>query len=142
MEAKLIAPCGINCGVCMAYLRTNNHCPGCRDLKSDLPVSISRCAVRSCETIRLNSSGLCYECEAFPCRRVKQLDKRYTTKYHMSMIGNLRTIRDKGMATFLDREANKWRCPDCGGTVSCHRLTCAACGAILSAPPGENQAAT
>jgi hypothetical protein len=29
-ENALIAPCGMNCGVCMAYLREKNKCPGCR----------------------------------------------------------------------------------------------------------------
>lgn len=29
-KTLLIAPCGINCGVCNAYLRVRNKCQGCR----------------------------------------------------------------------------------------------------------------
>jgi hypothetical protein len=134
MEAKLIAPCGMNCGVCMAYLREKDHCPGCRYLSGNIPVSISRCAVRDCETITADPSGFCGECGTFPCRRVKQLDKRYTAKYHLSMLENLRIIREQGVDALLAREAEKWRCPACGGTVSCHRLICATCGAEKAFP--------
>jgi uncharacterized radical SAM superfamily Fe-S cluster-containing enzyme len=27
---SLIAPCGMNCSICSAYLREKNKCPGCR----------------------------------------------------------------------------------------------------------------
>jgi len=26
----LIAPCGMNCGACIAFMRDKNNCPGCR----------------------------------------------------------------------------------------------------------------
>ncbi len=43
MDVSLIAPCGMNCGICLAYLRTKNVCPGCRvndfrhSRKSEMP---------------------------------------------------------------------------------------------------------
>ena len=30
MKSELIAPCGMNCGICYGYLREKNKCPGCR----------------------------------------------------------------------------------------------------------------
>jgi hypothetical protein len=27
---ELVAPCGMNCGICIAYLREKNKCPSCR----------------------------------------------------------------------------------------------------------------
>ena len=30
----------------------------------------------------------------FPCRRLKELDKRYHTRYHMSIIDNLNYIKE------------------------------------------------
>jgi hypothetical protein len=27
MKVNLIAPCGMNCGICLAYLRETSHCP-------------------------------------------------------------------------------------------------------------------
>jgi|GEM_PF-1770110 hypothetical protein len=33
---EMIAPCGMNCGSCLGYMRTEIHCPGCRsDTDSD-----------------------------------------------------------------------------------------------------------
>ena len=69
----------------------------------------------------------CIECPAYPCKRLKSLDKRYRTKYHMSMIENLNFIRDNGMTSFLKREEEKWRCPNCGSVICCHNGLCLTC---------------
>lgn len=36
------------------------------------------------------------------------MDKRYRTKYHMSMIENLDYIKEFGMEKFLTKEGGKW----------------------------------
>jgi hypothetical protein len=128
MDKELIAPCGMNCGICMAYLREKNKCPGCAHIDPYLKSYRRNCTIRNCETIKSNQSGFCYECADYPCRRLKQLDKRYTTKYHMSMLENLEMIRDKGIEALLTREAEKWKCPECGGIISCHNGICYSCG--------------
>jgi len=28
-EVQLIAPCGMNCSICVSYLRKERRCPGC-----------------------------------------------------------------------------------------------------------------
>src|SRR5690606_40228259 len=53
----------------------------------------------------------------YPCKRLKSLDKRYRTKYHMSMIENMDAIQEIGMPAFLVSQEEKWRCPTCGGTI-------------------------
>ena len=128
MEAELIAPCGMNCGICMAYLREKNKCPGCASVDPYKRSYRRECTVRNCETIKSNQSGFCYECSAYPCRRLKQLDKRYATKYSMSMIENLEIIKNEGIAVLLVREEEKWKCPECGGVISCHNGICYSCG--------------
>ena len=30
IKTRLIAPCGMNCAVCLGYLREKNKCPGCQ----------------------------------------------------------------------------------------------------------------
>ena len=127
MNEELIAPCGMNCGICGAYLREKNSCPGC---SSEDPYQRSyhrECTIRSCETIKNNSSGFCYDCSDFPCKRLRQLDKRYTTKYSMSMLENLEIIKNEGIDTFLVREEEKWKCPECGGVINCHNGICYSC---------------
>lgn len=127
MNAALIAPCGMNCRLCLGYQREKNHCGGCRGDNASMPASCLKCIIRNCPVIQSNASGMCYECESFPCRRLKQLDKRYRTKYQMSMLENLEGIRLHGMEAFLLREESRWTCAKCGGIVCVHRTACPTC---------------
>jgi hypothetical protein len=132
MNEELIAPCGMNCSVCFSYLAMNNdlrekgisktYCTGC--LTRD-----KNCYYRKqCELLSNGLVRFCYECEDFPCPLIKTLDKRYRTFYHMSMIENLEYIRDNGISAFLQKDQEKWRCPECGGVICCHNGICFNCG--------------
>jgi hypothetical protein len=46
----------------------------------------------------------------------------------MSVIENLKSIRKDGIARFLETEVRKWKCPACGGVISCHNGVCFNCG--------------
>ena len=132
MEEILIAPCGMNCGICSNYLAMKHdlrkirimksYCSGCRPRGKNC--TFMR---RSCDLIGKGKIQFCYECSVFPCQRLKRLDKRYRTKYHMSMIENLKFIDEQGMAKFLNNEQEKWRCPECGGVICCHNGICYSC---------------
>jgi hypothetical protein len=124
----LIAPCGINCGVCYAFLRDKNTCPGCRFLRAEIPVSIARCKIRNCEHVKQEKVRFCFECDDFVCTVLKHLDKRYRTRYDMSAIENLEYIKDKGMTAFLESEEKRWRCPYCEGVICVHEGYCLSCG--------------
>ncbi|HEY5557952.1 DUF3795 domain-containing protein [Acetobacterium sp.] len=104
MRAELIAPCGMNCRLCMAYQREKKQCKGCNSNSGYKTNSCLKCIIKNCPTIQNNGSGFCYECDKFPCARLKQLDKRYRTKYHMSMIENLKFIKNNGIDAFLQQE--------------------------------------
>jgi hypothetical protein len=134
MEEKLIAPCGMNCGICLAYLREKKHCPGCHSEEVDkLPHGI-RCIIRNCEAVKASKSGFCFECKEYPCRRLRQLDKRYRTRYAMSMLENLESIRKIGLPAFVEKERQRWRCPKCGGIICVHRGYCYDCGEKFNPP--------
>lgn len=132
MNEELIAPCGMNCALCAAYqfrLHDLNqqgfhrkYCPGC------IPRGENCLHMGDmCEQLAQGTLRFCYACEVYPCKRLKALDKRYRTKYHMSMIANLDQIRDQGMEAFLKQEVQKWRCPTCGGSLCCHNGLCMHC---------------
>jgi hypothetical protein len=123
----LIAPCGMNCGTCIAYLREKNRCPGCRIYSADKAISIQRCIIPKCVHLVKTTSKFCYECEKYPCKRLKQLDKRYRTKYKTSFIENLLMIKEKGIKNFLSFESERRTCPNCGSALSVHRSFCIAC---------------
>jgi hypothetical protein len=124
----LIAPCGMNCRLCMAHQREKNHCPGCRVKHRDESEYRLNCIIRNCDFFVSGKAKYCFACEKHPCRRLKQLDKRYRNRYHMSMLENLATIRDLGVRAFIKREKEKWTCPTCSNLVSVHRPHCLSCG--------------
>lgn len=123
----LIAPCGMNCGTCISYIRDKNKCPGCRVYSADKAISIQRCIIPKCVHLDKTESKFCYECEKYPCKRVKQLDKRYSTKYNTSFIENLAMIKEKGIEKFLAFESKRRTCHNCGSVLSVHRDHCLTC---------------
>ncbi len=124
--AALIAPCGMNCSLCYAFLREQNKCAGCRGADTGKGKSILQCSIRTC-TVR-RGKFCSRKCERFPCERLHGLDKRYRTKYGMSMLDNLAKIENSGVRSFLRAEKTKWACPGCGETICVHKPACQACG--------------
>lgn len=132
IPVELIASCGMNCRLCWGFIREKNNCPGCfrKDLNGTKKSEYrSTCIIRNCTHKKSGKSAFCSEsCGKFPCRRLKQLDKRYRTKYGMSMIENLKMINEKGIRFFIRNEKLKWTCKECGGLICVHRPACVSCG--------------
>jgi hypothetical protein len=132
-NAELVAPCGMNCGICSNYLAGTRdiktrgvrmpYCRGCRPRNK--PCAFLK---KRCHLLREGRVKFCSGCPDVPCEPLKTLDKRYRERYHMSMLENLAFIQDHGFDAFLGKEERKWRCPDCGGTISCHNGICFDCG--------------
>ena len=128
---ELIAPCGMNCGVCKSYLAYSRgvpkkrgsvtHCSGC------LPRNKNCFIKRGCEKLSKNMVRFCFECETMPCRNLDRLDRRYRERYGMSMVENLKEIQAKGVPAFLQRQENKYACQKCGDIVSVHDGKCYSC---------------
>jgi hypothetical protein len=134
MEKNLIAPCGMNCGICKGYLNYSRgipkkkgkviHCIGC------LPRNKNCFIKRGCKKLRKNEIKSCFECEVMPCENLDRLDKRYRTRYNMSMVENLKELKNKGMNKFLASQRKKYKCPKCGGVVCVHDGKCYDCGFV------------
>jgi len=132
-EDAMIAPCGMNCGLCISYQAmkydlkkqgmNRKYCPGCIPRGENCTHSMKD----HCDLIGKGKVRFCFECESFPCKYLKALDKRYREKYHMSMVENLEYIRDHGIDRFLDAETEKWKCPQCGEKICCHNGLCLNC---------------
>lgn len=132
ISENLIAPCGMNCSLCRSYQAMTNdlksqgfnykYCPGCIPRGENCLHMGDQCELLAEGLVRF-----CFECQAFPCKRLKALDKRYRTKYHMSMIKNLNFIHEHGLEVFLEKEAASWRCPTCDSLICCHNGLCLQC---------------
>ena len=127
VRAAMIAPCGMNCGLCMAYRRVRNPCPGCRGTDSCKPKTRVVCRIKTCEKLVKGGFAYCSGCDTFPCAKLLHLDERYRKRYGMSMVENLGHIRASGIRRFLRRERERWACPRCGALLCVHKPRCDSC---------------
>ncbi len=134
LKGDLISPCGMNCGVCIAYLRDKKPCMGCRIRSENKPKHCTTCRIVNCEYLAKTETKFCFECEKFHCIRMKQLDLRYRKNYRTSLIENLKQIQKLGIKYFIKCEEEKWTCPLCGKTMSIHRDFCLNCKTNVHIP--------
>lgn len=120
-EQDLIAACGMNCMLCQAYQGKGLSCEGCG--QKTLRKSCLNCSIFKCR----HKKQYCYECQIYPCLRLKNLDKRYRQKYHMSMLENLEYIQKYGIDEFIIWQNKKYRCHHCGHLKTVHQHVCLYC---------------
>jgi len=129
IEQNLIAPCGMNCGICVSFFgyavngrKRKNRCFSCRARDKS-------CAFlkKQCKQLLNKKVEYCFECKDFPCENLKKLDKRYREKYKMSMIENLEYIVKNGITKFIENERERWKCSKCGGVICVHNGKCYTC---------------
>ena len=129
-DAKLIAPCGINCGTCVAFFgytmsgkKRKHSCSGCWARKN-------QCAFikKKCKKLANKKLDYCFECNDFPCEVLEKLDSHYVEKYGMSLVENLKDIRREGINGYLKYEEERWKCPSCEGVICVHNKKCYSCG--------------
>jgi len=135
MKSELIAPCGMDCSICSAYLAFSNaipkkrgaisHCIGCRPRNKQCVFLKGHCS-----TLRRGKVEFCFQCRRFPCNRLSHLDRRYRRDYGMSLIRNLEEIRSVGVAAFVRRQAARYSCARCGRRISVHNKQCFVCDKV------------
>jgi hypothetical protein len=128
INATLIAPCGMDCRLCIAYIRDKKACPGCRGGDSNKPKTRVTCQIKNCEKRGRDGVKYCFNCDTFSCASLNHLDKRYRIKYGMSMIDNLENIKKFGIRHFIRNEKERWTCPECGKILCVHKPQCLSCG--------------
>ncbi len=132
LDKSLVAPCGMNCALCSGYLAYAlqlprqrgkvSYCAGCRPRNK-------QCAFlkKHCPDLMSGRVEYCFECRGYPCDRLKHLDERYRRNYQVSFLENLAQIKERGIDRFLRDQAEKYRCPGCGGVVCVHTGRCPVC---------------
>jgi len=132
-DINLAAPCGMYCGACRSYLilkknlfeekGRKNGCKGCR-------IRNKNCSFikRDCALIRKNEINFCYECDSFPCSNLKKIDERYTERYNVSFVQNLKRLQEIGLEQWFKEKESLYRCAECGGEICVHDAECFDCG--------------
>ncbi|HRY77788.1 MAG TPA: DUF3795 domain-containing protein [Candidatus Izemoplasmatales bacterium] len=123
----LIAPCGIDCAACWAFLRPKNPCFGCLPEYEGRGTHVIECRIKACAKER--GFLRCSECPDLPCARMKHIDARYRKSWSVGLVDELRKLRSQGMDAYLHSETERWTCNACGGRMSIHRRECPVCGA-------------
>ena len=121
-----IAPCGINCSLCAGFQRKKAPCSGCNSSEYK-PTYCQTCIIKHCPNLAVDSIGSCIKCNQYPCKRLKQLEKRYRVKYGVNIYENLQTIENRGIIEFLENEKEKWTCKRCGNLLCMHNKVCKTC---------------
>lgn len=128
IENEMFAPCGMNCTVCYKHCNSTKSCSGCRSDDNTKPQHCSKCKIKLC--VIKKGYNYCYECNAFPCKLNKNLERSYD-RYNWSLIMNSTDAKDDGVEFFLEGEREYWTCR-CGGIISLHDAKCNECHTKLA----------
>jgi hypothetical protein len=113
---RLVAPCGIDCGVCELYIagsrpelaailaskgipREKLPCKGCRNINGECPVIAGQCETFACVGER--GVEFCFQCAQFPCEKLAPAADRADVLPHNTKVFNLCVIRRDGVAGFV-----------------------------------------
>lgn len=114
---RLVAPCGIDCGLCELYTCRDDQqmyayllskgipqeklpCDGCRDIKGQCPVIGGTCATYLCATEK--KIDFCFDCTEFPCSKLNPSADRADVLPHNLKVFNLCIIQRKGLESFIE----------------------------------------
>ena len=119
-RALMVAPCGIDCGICELYLCKDNKqlfqyllskgipekslpCNGCRSIKGKCPVINDKCATFDC--VSSKNVEFCYDCNEFPCEKLNPAANRADILPHNTKVFNLCTIKNFGIEQFINKSS-------------------------------------
>ena len=117
---SLVAPCGIDCGICELYTCRENArlfsaltargipqekipCDGCRAIGGNCPVIPEECETYHC--VQEKKVEFCYECSDFPCEKLHPSSKRADVLPHNMKVYNLCTIKRVGVEDFVAKSS-------------------------------------
>ena len=140
LDDKLLAPCGLYCGVCGVYMahRDDNWkfkerlatvygvapedlaCEGCG---SDIrPVFCRECTYRDC--VRKKGYQGCHQCAEFPCQMIDDFPIEVGKRVILRAIP---TWRELGTEQYVNEELKRYHCPECGAELFRGAKRCRAC---------------
>ena len=117
-RAKLIAPCGLDCGICELYLSRKDEqlmsaliskgipkevlpCDGCRAIEGRCPAIHGKCATFECANEK--RVLFCSECIDFPCMKLAPAADRAKVLPHNTKLYNLCVLQKIGVEELIKR---------------------------------------
>ena len=151
-DERLLAPCGLYCGVCGVYLATRDGstkfrdilarlygskpeetaCKGC--MQEDPPECLYgfcvECPIRAC--VREKGFGSCHQCDEWPCQYIEAFPVPVGRRVMDKVIPRWRELAaehglEAGAVAWAREEAERYHCPDCGHPLFRGAVTCRGC---------------
>jgi len=99
---NLVAPCGLYCGECTAFL--NGDCKGCRSNDGLSKEYRKYCKIYQCSNNK--NLKVCFECNGFPCKVFDffKADRLESSSWFLDIWGNMRQIKETGLTKFLKKK--------------------------------------
>jgi hypothetical protein len=104
---------GLLCDGCLSGGTLAGHC--------------QRCNIRLCALDKQTNSR-CPDCEELPCHRITNLINMGRYLHRDEYLPNLAKMREMGVQEWVKKEADRWRCPQCGLPMSWYDVECIGCG--------------
>jgi len=147
----LVGRCGLYCGACIIYRAYKDsaelqqriaelegrkpediRCEGCQKALSEGWNVEDQPWGKNCKIVQcLEARGLrfCYECDSYPkCDRFLEIANSCQKKGE-NLIENLSRIQSGQVEEWLEEEARRWKCKECGKPITMHLEECHWCGA-------------
>ena len=116
-RVNLVAPCGIDCGICELYTCRDNQelfdhfvsrgiskdkipCNGCRPIEGKCPMMPETCETYTC--VSQKGINFCSECNEFPCVNLHPASDRAELLPHNMKVYNLCKIKNYGVENFVN----------------------------------------
>lgn len=113
--------------LCAVHLDNKKHCVGCLGDPSKITrKSCIHCVRKNCAKEKGHTH--CFECETYPCSRLKPLAKTYREKYGVDLIAIGNDAKANGVAAAMEKQLAEYTCT-CGGIICMHDGICRGCGA-------------
>lgn len=117
---NLVAPCGIDCGICELYTCKDDSqlydrliangipmdkipCEGCRSSLGNCPVIQETCHTYTC--VQKKNVDFCSDCDEFPCVYLHPSADRANVLPHNLKVYNLCKIKNEGLNHFIQQSA-------------------------------------
>jgi len=139
VDSTLLGYCGLYCGGCSAYQETEAGTTSqegpeavtCRGCASDeLPPWCADCAIKRCN--RQRGIRYCLQCSDYPCEQLMGFTNDPKYPYHKAVHADMERLDDIGLAAWLEEQASRWICGDCGNTYHWFAQQCPSCGARVN----------
>lgn len=139
MKEALMGYCGLYCGGCRDYQRTqaNNpavgedgkprNCDGCRSER--LTEWCAVCDIKKCN--RSKGLNFCSECTDYPCEMLNGFIHAEDYVYHMEIPEDFAEIKKTGIEEWYKKKEQSYYCKECNNLNNWFEQECSKCGAKI-----------